>query len=370
MGLGVLNHRSKSDTVFMDFDASLANEPSATDRTFESCTSTVTTSSSAASSPLSESSTLSKDDASMLKSSLPDPSLTFRSAVVSIPHPEKTEKGGEDAYFIQKNALGVFDGVGGWASIGVDAGLYSKELARLTANYICNQGPAAVVEALKSASENNNAIGSSTACVIGLEGSQLIGVNVGDSGLVVIRDGAIVYRTTEQQHYFNCPYQIGTDSLDTVDVGGPIDVRLQHGDWIIMGTDGLWDNVFPNNIVDIVACHDSHSRMPSLAKNDNSSKQYMGDATSEGSSILSDCSTSQQGTEDAQRIAQELADYAVKIANDERSSSPFAVNAQNAGHMFLGGKVDDITIISALVVDPSRCEKSVAKEQESGSSLD
>lgn len=386
LGVNVIPDHDANDPVFMDFDTDSSQQPTVTTATSTTTTSdnpapdvvpqsshvgedmppadsddasqpakdaygdgamstsTITTSSEASSSSAESRADAKNSDEQ--KGHASDPALTFRTGVVCIPHPEKADKGGEDAFFIQKNALGVFDGVGGWASIGVDAGLYSKELARLTANYVVNEGPAAIVEALKHATDKNRAIGSSTACVVGLDGTQLIGVNVGDSGLVVIRDGAIVYRTTEQQHYFNCPYQIGTDSLDTVEVGGPIDIKLQHGDWIIMGTDGLWDNVFPSNIVDAVVSHvsgdDSASRKKSTTSTDN---------VSDGGSAASDCSAS-GNAEEAQAIAQRLAEFAVEVANNERGSSPFAVNARNAGHLFLGGKVDDITIISALVVDP------------------
>lgn len=285
--------------------------------------------------------------------------LAFRSGIASIPHPEKADKGGEDAFFVQRTAIGVFDGVGGWASIGVDAGLYSKELARLTAAYVDRQGSAAVVDALKSAKDNNRAIGSSTACVIGLNDDKLVGVNLGDSGLIVIRNGNVVYRTCEQQHYFNCPYQIGTDSLDTVEVGHPIDFKVQHGDWIIMGTDGLWDNVFPDKIVEIVVRnHDQKPDSQPKVENNDSTKRS-NDASSDGGSVLSDCSTTDTRAEDAQLIAIELARAAVAVAHDERSSSPFAVNAQNAGHLFLGGKVDDITIIAAMVMDVNQDKANV-----------
>lgn len=47
-----------------------------------------------------------------------------------IPHPEKAHKGGEDAYVVNDQLLVVLDGVGGWATKGVDPGLMSKELAR------------------------------------------------------------------------------------------------------------------------------------------------------------------------------------------------------------------------------------------------
>ena len=40
--------------------------------------------------------------------------------------------------------------------------------------------------------------------------------NIGDSGFRVFRGGVVVHRSTEQQHYFNTPYQLalpppGTD---------------------------------------------------------------------------------------------------------------------------------------------------------------
>lgn len=274
--------------------------------------------------------------------------------MVSIPHPEKAKKGGEDAFFVQQQALGVFDGVGGWASVGVDAGLYSKELARLTAEYVAVEGPASIVDALKHATEKNRAVGSSTACVAALDGEHLLGVNLGDSGLIVIRDGRIVYRTTEQQHYFNCPFQIGTDSLDTVDAGRPINVKLQHGDWIVMGTDGLWDNVFPTHIVEAVVSRigtRDGDRSGDGKVDAMDASGSVSSTASDGCSAASDCSVTNDG-EEAQGIAQHLAECALKVANDERGTSPFAVNAQNAGHLFIGGKIDDITIIAALVVDP------------------
>merc|ERR1711976_269063 len=52
----------------------------------------------------------------------------FKWGEKGIPHPDKVDKGGEDAYSGSANLLVVADGVGGWARHGVDPGLYSKEL--------------------------------------------------------------------------------------------------------------------------------------------------------------------------------------------------------------------------------------------------
>lgn len=42
--------------------------------------------------------------------------LVLMSGATSIPHPQKVDKGGEDAFFIADNkmSIGVADGVGGW----------------------------------------------------------------------------------------------------------------------------------------------------------------------------------------------------------------------------------------------------------------
>ena len=54
-----------------------------------------------------------------------------------IPHPDKVEKGGEDAVFtssryaaLTRSLLAVADGVGGWADSGVDPAFYSRKLCK------------------------------------------------------------------------------------------------------------------------------------------------------------------------------------------------------------------------------------------------
>ena len=54
--------------------------------------------------------------------------LYFEFAQRNIPHSEKIEKGGEDAWFVDEDFMTVADGVGGWAEEGIDAGLYSRQL--------------------------------------------------------------------------------------------------------------------------------------------------------------------------------------------------------------------------------------------------
>ena len=53
-------------------------------------------------------------------------------AGVVLPHPDKTDTGGEDAFFVSshgRGAFGVADGVGGWNLEGVDPSRYSRSAA-------------------------------------------------------------------------------------------------------------------------------------------------------------------------------------------------------------------------------------------------
>jgi serine/threonine protein phosphatase PrpC len=60
--------------------------------------------------------------------------------------------------------------------------------------------------------------------------------NLGDSGLIIIRDSKVVFRTEPQQRNFNQPYQLGTvDMADTPDDAELTDFKVVLGDVIIVG---------------------------------------------------------------------------------------------------------------------------------------
>lgn len=89
-----------------------------------------------------------------------------------LPHPEKEETGGEDAHFIcvDEQAIGVADGVGGWADVGVDSGQFSRELMSYTVTAIQEEPKGSIDPArvLEKAHSSTKAKGSSTACIIAL----------------------------------------------------------------------------------------------------------------------------------------------------------------------------------------------------------
>ncbi|EFN54672.1 hypothetical protein CHLNCDRAFT_24539 [Chlorella variabilis] len=247
------------------------------------------------------------------------PKFLLEAGAGMIPHPAKADRGGEDAYFIcdRGTCMGVADGVGGWAEVGVDPGLYSRELmshAKKAAT-TCEPGPNAPQHLMEVAYLSTLARGSSTACILCLENERLHASNLGDSGFMVIRDGELVFMSPQQQHEFNFPYQIGSaDSMsDTPQVARRFSVEVRQGDIVVAATDGLFDNVYPDEAASLV-------------------------------------SASKERGENAQAVAVTLAQFARMRAADPTHLSPFAYGAQQLGYRYFGGKMDDITIVVAFVV--------------------
>jgi protein phosphatase PTC7 len=99
--------------------------------------------------------------------------LKLLSGSCYLPHPAKEATGGEDGHFIciDEQAIGVADGVGGWADHGVDAGLYAKELMSKSMGAIKDEPEGAIdpSRVLEKAFTSTKARGSSTACIITLK---------------------------------------------------------------------------------------------------------------------------------------------------------------------------------------------------------
>lgn len=103
-------------------------------------------------------------------------------------------------------------------------------------------------------------IGSSTACVLILnrENSTVYSANIGDSGFIVVRKGQIIHRSEEQQHYFNTPFQLslpppGQNVLsDSPESAETLSFPVENGDVILAATDGVFDNVPTDLLLDIL----------------------------------------------------------------------------------------------------------------------
>lgn len=243
--------------------------------------------------------------------------LKLNSGSCYLPHPEKEETGGEDAHFIctDEQAIGVADGVGGWAELGVDAGLYARELMSNSVTAIEDEPKGSVDPArvLEKAYRSTKVRGSSTACIVALTDQGLHAVNLGDSGFMVVRDGCTVFRSPVQQHDFNFTYQLESGNAGDLPSSGQVfTIPVAPGDVIVAGTDGLFDNLYNNDITAVVV----HAVRAGLGP---------------------------------QVTAQKIAALARQRAQDKNRQTPFSSAAQDAGFRYYGGKLDDITVVVSYI---------------------
>jgi len=269
--------------------------------------------------------------------------LAFASAC--LPHPDKAHKGGEDAYFANpaRRAFGVADGVGGWAESGVDPGEYSRALARYAHEAIVASGDygeeADLHQALMTAARRlheSQLLGGSTALLGQLNGAIMSILNLGDSGAMLLRPALrtppgsdqpllfprVVFRSSDQTHYFNCPYQLGSSSTP-IEAPDFIRIRVRTGDLIVAATDGVFDNLFDHQVQAIVARH-------------------LGGAWRTGASV----------EPQLQGLATSIVKQAQRIGQQEDQKdviTPFALAAHSEGLPFRGGKLDDTTVVVGLV---------------------
>ncbi|KAJ6367041.1 hypothetical protein OIU77_003427 [Salix suchowensis] len=245
--------------------------------------------------------------------------LKLLSGSCYLPHPDKEETGGEDAHFIceDEQAIGIADGVGGWADVGVNAGLFSRELMSHSVNAIqeeCN-GSIDPSRVLEKAHANMKARGSSTACIIALKSEGLHAINLGDSGFMVVRDGCTIFESPVQQHGFNFTYQLESGNGGDLPSSGQVfTIPVAPGDVIIAGTDGLFDNLYNNEVTAVVV----HAIRTGLGP---------------------------------EATAQKIAALARQRALDTNRQTPFSTAAQDAGYRYYGGKLDDITVVVSYVTN-------------------
>nr|XP_043609868.1 probable protein phosphatase 2C 26 [Erigeron canadensis] len=254
------------------------------------------------------------------------PELSMRVGTRLIPHPKKVAKGGEDAFFVSSyngGVIAVADGVSGWAEKDVDPAKFSRELMRKASSLVedeeVNYDPRILVRKAHAATTSQ---GSATVIISMLDENGILKVaNIGDCGLRVIRKGQVIFSTFPQEHYFDCPYQLSSEAVTQTYLDATVtSIDSMKGDIIVMGSDGLFDNVFDHEIVLAIADH-----------------------------------------KDVVETAKVLADLAYKHSVDFYYDSPYSIKARSRGfdvpawkkalgQKLTGGKMDDITVIVGEVV--------------------
>ena len=257
---------------------------------------------------------------------------------------------GDDAILVEENFIGANDGVGAWATR--DRG-HAALWSRLILHFWALETSSALASSSKApdpksylqkafdltqtaTSDPSQWHGTTTASAALLYHKDtsplLYATNLGDSQIMVIRPStsSVLYKTTEQWHWFDCPLQLGTNSPDTPLTNAVCDVvPLQESDIVLAMTDGLPDNLWEHEIVASV--------LRSL-KNLEAEREERTEgprAAETGGGMM--------------WIAQELVREARVVAEDPFAESPFMERAVEEGIGFEGGKGHTIRIVLAFL---------------------
>ncbi|KAF4555787.1 Protein phosphatase 2C-like protein 3 [Elsinoe fawcettii] len=261
---------------------------------------------------------------------------------------------GDDAVLVSDNFICANDGVGAWSTKERGhAALWSRLLLHFWAleaerdSYGHETEPdprryldAAYTATKEATAEPNEWLGTTTVSSALLSTAYnssphpvLYVTQLGDSQVLVIRpkDKSVIFKTTEQWHWFDCPRQLGTNSPDTPEKNAQVDkVDVEEGDVVLAMSDGVVDNLWEHEVVENVV-------------------QSM-DKWETGEKAKTDAEEKGETTEAAgmKFVAQELVKAARVIAEDPFAESPFMERAVEEGLSIEGGKLDDISVVAAI----------------------
>ncbi|KAI1376345.1 protein serine/threonine phosphatase 2C [Hypoxylon crocopeplum] len=299
----------------------------------------------------------------------------------------KRPASGQDAFFISRvgdtNALafGIADGVGGWEDSGVDpadfshgfcdymaSAAYEHKLdtreSLLTARSLMQRG-------YDDVCRDVHAGGSTASVAIAGEDGTLEVANLGDSGFVHLRLNAVHSYSEPQTHAFNTPYQLsivpasmlaraaafgGAQLCDYPKDADVTQHALKHGDILIFASDGVWDNLFNQDVLRIA------------------SRLMIGlgawKASDGGIQVADSLKPYTQAEDSTQRpltlqsaLAVEIAAAAKLASTNQRVDGPFAKEVQKyyPQENWHGGKVDDICAVVVIVSEDGNSEATKSK---------
>jgi protein phosphatase PTC7 len=271
-------------------------------------------------------------------------------------------------------AFGIADGVGGWATSGVDPAEFSHGFChymarttlewthgRLTPRMLMEIGYQNIID------DPSVPAGGSTACIgiAGPDGSLQM-ANLGDSGFLQLRLGAVHHYSNPQTHAFNTPYQLsiippkviaqsamfgGMPLSDLPEKAELSSGQLRHGDVLILATDGVWDNLNPQEVLNIVS-----SQMRSHGAWNETDNQGLAVPDQISELIRPGGLGEKKGQQTIQgAVAAAVAGEAKITSMNDRRDGPFAKEVQKyyPEEGFHGGKVDDICVIAVIAVEHS-----------------
>ena len=153
------------------------------------------------------------------------------------------------------------------------------------------------------AEQLTNAITNPKICVVHCDKQRLRDVTLGDAGFVVVRNNSVIFQSQRRSFLFN-EVPVLKEPHDVTQHAYHTEIELQSGDIVIMGSDGLFDNLYMEDIEQII----SRSSKEELASN------------LAGSAMAAGCST--------------------------RKMTPFSERVnEETGQLWNGGKPDDVAVV-------------------------
>ena len=232
----------------------------------------------------------------------------------------KSVAAGEDSYFLslKDNKFGISDGVGAWRvsnNAKGNSAFVSEKLLHYCAEYKDDN----IIQLMNRSYQQTlqdmyklNVKGSATILLGQLINNTLHIASLGDCQILIYRKKELVFKSQEQYHFFNCPFQLGTNSITTPSDSQFVKFPVEVGDVFVAGSDGLFDNLWDEDIAKILFKH----------KND------------------------------LKRCCKALVDEAMnKSVDPSYDESPFQLKAGEEGLYHIGGKLDDTTAIIGEIVE-------------------
>lgn len=307
------------------------------------------------------------------------PPLRFVSASAARQHPSKKAAGYiyADAVTSTQRMLGVCDGISGVQQMGLrpdELPLQMLAQCQLGINELVNRGRVPVnsdghwlMELIKDAYDRTDALGATTALLVALEENRRLAIaNIGDCALLLLRlspvgDARLVkrFRTDALRYEANKPVQLmrfaNTNPADThlVISGARMNtVACEPGDLIVMGSDGIFDNLEDEEIVAILEeffLELSAGSRGGLSADD--ARRLAQSSSNRARGKLAD--TGLPAVLVLQQAAQALVDAAIANVSTEGVNASGTQEAEVSKQRRLPGSADDTTALVAMVVEAS-----------------
>lgn len=185
--------------------------------------------------------------------------------------------------------------------------------------------------------------------------------SLGDSGFAQLRLNAVHHYSNPQTHAFNTPYQLsiippkilararifGGDPLS--DYPGDASVtthQLRHGDILIFATDGLWDNLNSTDVLRITSRYMIELQAWEIGEKGVVVSENIRNLTLDGGI------RQEHGPNLQTLLAIAITGEAKMASLNSKRDGPFAKEVKKfyPGEEYHGGKVDDICVVVAVVM--------------------